>query len=340
MKFSRSSFILATLASSSSFKALAAPTDSRDQRSVARDDLTTTLGSLPIPSLPGAPTSSDGHSSDSKHHARQVPNVAGTLGSIFPGAGSSSTPATAPPSKSDDPSGTPGDGSSSSQPAARSLESRDIGDLVNTVMGILATLLGKAPTAAQVAQAKSILAAVPSGNVPGSHAAFAIGQQNDVAPSDNSTAPAGNSTSVATPAPGNDTDLQAADILALAAMAAAMPPGTPVPVPGVPVSIPGVPVPIPGVPVPIPGVPVPLPALPVPLPGLPVPLPGLPVPLPGLPVPLPPLPVPLPPLPVVSPSPPSGPPTPPSPPAGAPTPPSPPAGPAPPSPPAGAAPSS
>lgn len=70
MKFGRSSFILATLASSSSFKALAAPTESRDQQqhAVARQLPNTgaltgaagpalgTFGSLPVPGgVPGLP---------------------------------------------------------------------------------------------------------------------------------------------------------------------------------------------------------------------------------------------------------------------------------------------
>lgn len=73
MKFGRSSFILATLASSSSFKALAAPTESRDQQqhAVARQlpaapdtgaltgaagPALGTFGGLPgVPGLPGLP---------------------------------------------------------------------------------------------------------------------------------------------------------------------------------------------------------------------------------------------------------------------------------------------
>lgn len=216
----------------------------------------------------------------------------------------------------------------------------------------------------------SPLAGLPvlGGGPGGTHAAFALGQQNDVVPSDNNattTTPADNSTVSATPTPDSGTDnstsdLDAASLDELAMLAAALPGG--VPTGALPIAVPiAIPVPIPaGVsplspplpgappntpnppPPPANGPPAPgsapasaaaLPLLPVAAP-IPVPnLPDLPVPVPGLPVhpgaPAPPPPPGGPPAPPSPPTPPGGAPAPP---AGPPAPPTPPAGvPAPPS---------
>ncbi|TCD71143.1 hypothetical protein EIP91_012091 [Steccherinum ochraceum] len=349
MKFNRSSFLLATLASSSSFKALAAPTESRNQQQgvVARGlpdtgAVTGALSGLPVPAgLPGLPGGA-------------------------PKGGSQSPP--------------------QSQPQARDLKARDA--LLDGVLGILDSLGLQPvdallrPLLAKLALASNSGAAAASTPLSAAQVdqvrSLALSLANNLSETglgQNATgSTAGdNSTSSATPSASAAADDSAPNFDALAELAAVPP--LPVPVPSLPVPLPiappgGLPVPVPALPTGVlPPVPISAPALPTgalplspPIPGAPPNTPnpppssgspappsaaalpvGLPAGVPALPVPNVPLPLPVhpgaptPPGAPAPPAPPAGAPAPPAPPAGAPAPPSPPAGaPAPPSPPAGA----